>query len=194
MTESESLRRSSPEGNCGKSSMLLLICSSGFALAMAAFFFLMHPAHAEIPPDTRKDLQTAHRVKHSRHHFERFLDLRYGSQTNPSNRMKALEGFFDADNIEALYLMVNGRTNARMHAHIARVAHTIAKYRETMSPKETVQLGAYFRSDAGRAQVRKATDFYESKDPSFRSMTAPVIKQLLITVTVTEQAQTPQSP
>lgn len=194
MIESKPLRRSSPEGKGRKSSILVLFCSGGFALEMAVFFFLMHPAHTDIPPGTMKDLQTAHRVKHSRHHFERFLDLRYGSQTNPTNRVEALEGFFDADNIEALYLMVNGRTNARMQAHIDKVAYTIAKYRKTMSPEEKAQLGAYFRSDAGRAQVRKATDFYESKDASFRSMTAPVIKQLLTTVTVAGQAQTPQSP
>jgi hypothetical protein len=65
-------------------------------------------------------------------------------------------------------------------------AQTVADYRRMMSPQDKTNLGAYFHSGAGRAQIQEATACYRSKDVRFRSVTAPVIRELLTTFTTVQ--------
>ena len=51
-----------------------------------------------------------------------------------------------------------------------------------MTPDEKAALGAYVRSDGGRATLHQATAQYLQQDVQFRASTAPVIQELMTTV------------
>jgi hypothetical protein len=137
------------------------------------------------PVDALKDLRAAARLRYSTNRVQDFLELRYGPQTDPANRQKAIEDLFNAGHIEGLYLIVGNQTNAQARAVVANVAQTIADYRREMTPEEKAGLGAFFRSDAGRSQIQEATACYQAKDVRFRSVTTPVIGELLATLAAT---------
>jgi hypothetical protein len=111
-----------------------------------------------------------------KHHFQHYT---------PVDAQKAIEDLFNAGHIEGLYLIVGNQTNAQARAVVANVAQTIADYRREMTPEEKAGLGAFFRSDAGRSQIQEATACYQAKDVRFRSVTTPVIGELLATLAAT---------
>jgi len=107
----------------------------------------------------------------------------YGPQTESANREKAFIDLFNAGHIEGLYLTVGNRTDPRTRQLIGDVAQIIAGYRQRMTPAEKASLGNYFFSPAGRAQIHDATGSYQSKSPQFRAVAAPVIQEILTTLT-----------
>ena len=154
-------------------------------ILVAGHLVWKHRFHQYTPVDALKDLHAAAQLGHSTNRVHDFLELRYGPQTDPANREKAIEDLFNAGHIEGLYLIVGNRTNAQTKAMVAQVAQTIADYRREMTAKEQAGLGAYFRSDAGFAQVQEATTCYQAMDARFRSVTTPVIGELLSTLAAT---------
>jgi len=170
----------------GKWRSIAWIGLGGFlALLLAGHLVWKHRFHQYTPVDALKDLRAASQLGDSTDRVHDFLELRYGPQTDPANRQQAIVDFFNPGHIEGLYLIVGHKRNAQAQAVIADVARTIADYRDQMTPEEKAALGDYFRSDAGRAQIQNATAFYLAKDAGFRSITAPVIKELLTTLAVT---------
>ena len=117
----------------------------------------------------------------------RFLDVRYGPMTEATNRQAAFKDFFNLAHIEGLYLMTGNRRGPLEKKFSSSIAQTIVEYRRIMLPEEKEALRDYFRTEAGRAQVRKATACYLSKDVRFRDVSTPVIQELLTTLTTLEQ-------
>jgi hypothetical protein len=182
MIGKKAAKQSSIERKTGKRKLLAWI-GGALVILIASFLVWTHYFHHYTPLDALKDLRAGAQVGHSAHPAQRFLELRYGPQTEPANREKAFMDLFNAGHIEGLHLIVGGRTDPRTKALVAEVAKIIADYRQTMTPAEKADLSAYFRSDAGRAQIREATDSYQSKDARFRAVSTPVIQELLTTLT-----------
>lgn len=182
MIESRTAKRSSAKGQTGRAKIYVWMGGGGLAILIVCLLGWRHHFHDYTPIDALKDLRAGSQVGHVPHPAARFLELRYGPQTDPANREKALEDFFNVGHIEGLYLIVGNRNDARTKKLVNEVADIIGNYRQTMSATEKADLGAYFNSDAGRAQIHAATDDYESKSSQYRSVTSPVIGQLLTTL------------
>jgi hypothetical protein len=115
------------------------------------------------------------------------LEGRYGSLNNPTNRERALEGFFNPSHIKAMRLIVQYSPPDQRRPNIKATADWLANYRQSMSPQEKADLANYFASDAGQAALQGATAQFMSQDPEYRSATTPVINQLMTTLTQLKQ-------
>jgi hypothetical protein len=183
MIDVKATKRPSPKGKAGQIKTLVWIGGGGLVLLIASFLIWTKHFHHYTPMEAWKDLRAASQVEHSPDPVQLFLELRYGPQTDPANRRKAFVDFFSAAHIEGLYLIVGDSTDSGTKTLVSEVAQIIKDYRETMSPAEKADLGAYFRSDTGRAHLREATTCYQSKDVQFRAVTTPVVRELLTTLT-----------
>jgi len=190
MIDPKDAKRRVPESKSGRTKMFAWMGGGGLAILIVCLFSWKHHFHDYTPLDALKDLRAGAQAGHSPDPAREFLELRYGPQTDPANREKALEDFFNVGHIEGLYLIVGHRTDAKTKKLVGEVATIIGDYRQTMSAAEKADLGAYFNSDAGRAQIHAATDDYQSKGSQFRSVTSPVVGQLLTTLTAVQ----PSSP
>jgi hypothetical protein len=188
MIETKDARRRPPK--TGRAKMCAWMGGGGLAILIVCLLSWKHHFHDYTPLDALKDLRAGAQAGHSPHPAREFLELRYGPQTDPANREKALEDFFNVGHIEGLYLIVGNRTDAKTKKLVGEVAGIIGEYRQTMSATEKADLGAYFNSDAGRAQIHAATDDYQSKSSQYRSITSPVVGELLTTLTAVK----PSSP
>jgi hypothetical protein len=158
------------------------------ALALGAVLW-QRRFHSYTPLDALHDLQVAAQVGREKpaQPVRRFVELRYGALTEPANRQRAFQDIFNVGHIEGLYLVWHRESDQqRLKTDVASAAETLAEYRSIMSPEERAGLAAYFRSAAGRAQVQQATACYLGKDVRFRSVAAPVVKELLTTLTDTQ--------
>ena len=141
------------------------------------------------PLDALADLRTVAQVQREKpaEPVRRFLELRYGALTEPANRQRAFEDLFNVGHIEGLYLLWHKDPNSQqMGRDVTAAAQTLAEYRSIMSQEERGALAAYFHSPVGRAQVGQATACYFGKDVRFRSAVAPVIRELLTTISDTQ--------
>lgn len=134
------------------------------------------------PVEAALDLKAGFEARHASVPAKKFLELRYGPQTDPANRAAAFIDFFNAGHIEGLYLMVGNRSNQGTRDGVAAIAQIFRDYRRNMTPDETKALADRFNSDAGRAQIQAATASYQSKDARFRAVAAPVIQELMTTL------------
>jgi hypothetical protein len=182
MMNDKSAKRPSPQRKAFKMKWLAWLGGGGLVLLLAGFLIWKHHFHDYTPLDALLDLRAAAHLGHSPDPVGEFLERRYGPQTDPANREKAFVDFFNAGHIEGLYLIVGNRSDPQTKKLVAKVAQTITDYRALMTPDEKADLGAYFRSDAGRAQVHEAKATFQSKDVRFRSVTTPVIKEILGTL------------
>lgn len=208
-SQAQGSRGNQAAGKTGRARKLLWASVAGVAVSvalalgvtLAAKRFLgftpmdaMKAARGEARKDLMVVLQVAREMRNTlpsdglyTNAVMRFLDLRYGDMTEATNRQRAFLNFFNVEHIEALYLMTGNRTGLQERNFASSIAQTVASYRQIMLPEEKEALREYFRSAAGRAQVRKATDCYRSKDVRFRDVSAPVIRELLATLALLEQ-------
>jgi len=139
--------------------------------------------HHYTPVEALQDVRAALQVKDEPQPVERFLELRYGPLTDPSNRQRAFLDFFNIGHIKGLSFITSHMESEKRQACTTAMAQWIADYRATMTPDERAALGAYVRSDAGRATVRQATvQYLVQEDVHFRASTAPVIQELMTTL------------
>jgi hypothetical protein len=183
MMNATATKQPPPQRRTVKIKRLAWLGGGGLVLLLAGFLIWKYHFHSYTPMDALLDLRAAAHLRHSPDPVGQFLERRYGPQTDPANREKAFVDFFNAGHIEGLYLIVGNRSDAQTKTLVAKVAQTIMDYRQMMSPAEKADLGTYFRSDAGRAQVHQAKSAFESKDVRFRSVTTPVIHEILTTLT-----------
>lgn len=152
------------------------------ALATAAVLaFWRRP----LPPGMMKDIQAgiaARGIVNADERVGRYLELRYGPLTDPANRQKAFLDFFDRDHIQALHLMVKHSPPHQREANVQAMAKWVAKYRDAMTDEERAALKTRFDTPQGAAMLHQATAQYNSQDVRYRSLTAPVISQLLNTI------------
>ena len=143
--------------------------------------------HRYTPVEAVKDLRAAAAVRNAPQPVERFLELRYGSQTEPQNRQAAFLDFFNVGHIQGLQLITSHMPPGQRQTNIAAMAQWIAEYRKSMTPAEKEALRAHLCSEAGHARIQKATAQYLGQDVRYRAATAPVITELMTTLTTVQQ-------
>ena len=186
MTDTSTSRRPAPARSSRRLKFMVWAAIVIVLALLAGGLFWRRHFHHYTPLDAMRDLQAASQVGHTPHPVERFLELRYGPQTDPANRETAIRDFFNSGHIEGLYRIIGTRTDPHAKALVAETAQIVATYRQMMQPADKAELGAYFRSEAGRQQLREATDAYQSKDVRFRAVTTPVIQELMTTLTAVQ--------
>ncbi|HYG35899.1 MAG TPA: hypothetical protein VEC99_14000 [Clostridia bacterium] len=159
--------------------ILLLLTSVGIAL-------WTHRFASYTPAEVTQDIRAAIAAKNAPRPVERFLELRYGPLTDPTNRKKAFLDFFNVGHIEGLQIIVSRTPEHMKQANMESMARWVADYRNSMSPEEKQALGDFFRSEAGQAQLQKATAQYLKQDVHYRAHTAPVNSELMATVSAVQ--------
>ena len=142
----------------------------------------IHQFRHYTPAEAVQDVQAALAARGAPKPLEQFLELRYGTLSDPANRQKAFLDFFNVGHIKGLNFLVTRMAPARHQANIKATAEWIANYRQTLTPAEKQSLNNYLRTDAARATLQQATDQYLSQDVRYRSASAPVIAELLTTL------------
>ncbi len=142
-----------------------------------------------VPPGMLKDIRAAipaRGIQDPDERLTRYLELRYGSLSEAANREKVFLAFFDVDHIKALQLIVRHSPDDQRQANIQAMARWVEGYRNTLTDEERAAINAKFQTPEGRAMLRKATAQYNSQDVRYRGMTAPVISQLLQTISMVQ--------
>jgi hypothetical protein len=142
--------------------------------------------HRYTPIEALQDLQAAAQARNSPKPVEKYLEARYGPMTEPANRQKAFLDFFNIGHIEGLNIIVSRLPGDRKQASINAMARWVASYRGTISSDEKAALSSYLHSDAGRTVLQRAASEYLQKGVHFRAATAPVIQELMTTVSTVQ--------
>jgi plasmid stability protein len=172
-----------------KKSVRMLLGTGAVALivvAIAAGYWLYRFGRYT-PAEVRADLRAAVAARDAPQPVARFLELRYGSMADPANRRKAFLDFFNPGHIEGLQIIVRHTPDHMKASNTLAMAEWVASYRRTMTAQEKAALGAYFKSEAGRARLRQATSRYLAQDVHYRAHTAPVIRELMMTVAAAQE-------
>jgi hypothetical protein len=143
--------------------------------------------HDYTPAEAVKDLKAGFAARHAPVPARKFLELRYGPQTEATNRTAAFIDLFNSGHIEGLYLIVGNRSDEGTRKGIEDVAQILRDHRRDMTPDEKKALANYFSSDAGKTQIQAATGSYQSKDARFRAVAAPVIQELMTTLAALQE-------
>jgi len=159
----------------------------GIVLMALGTTLWMRRFHRYTPVEALQDLRAASQAKDAPRPVERFLELRYGPLTDPANRQRAFLDFFNIGHIKGLHLIASRMNGEKQKASITAMAQWVENYRATMTPGEKQALGAYVRSNSGRATLRQATAQYLSQDVHFRASTAPVIQELMTTLATVQK-------
>jgi hypothetical protein len=167
----------------------LLLWASAVVIVLAAVATVLWTRrfHQFTPLEAVQDLQAAAKARYSPKPVEKYLEERYGPMNEPSNRQKAFLDFFNIGHIEGLYIIVSHMPGGRKEKSINAMADWVAGYRRAMSADEKAALNNYLRSDAGRSTLQRAASEYLQKDVHFRAATAPVIQELMTTVSTVQQ-------
>jgi len=142
------------------------------------------------PPGLLADIQAglpARALKNPDARLLKYLEGRYGPQSDPANRQRVFLDFFDPDRIKVLQLLVQHSPDEQRQANIDAMARWVEAFREGLSSAEHAALNARFQSAAGQAELRRATAQYNAQDVRYRGSTAAVISQLLRTLNEVEQ-------
>lgn len=165
----------------------IILWAGGLAAALlvltvvsGAYYFHRH-IPAELIPDLRAAI--AARGEHDPDaRLHKYLEGVYGSLDDPANREKVLKGFFSADHIKAMQFLVKHSPPTQRQANIQAMSRWVSNYRQTMSPQEKSDLGAYFQSGDGRTSLQGATALFMAQDAVYRANTVPVITELMTTL------------
>jgi hypothetical protein len=155
----------------------LLVC-----LGLAVLLWIRN-FHSYTPAEVILDIKAGIAAKDDGHPVEKFMDLRYGSQSEPANREKAFLDFFNVGHVQGLELMVNHMPQSMREPRINEMAQWVADYRKTMTPEEKQALREHLNTPAGRLAIQQATQQYLSQDVYYRGATANVIRELMATLT-----------
>ena len=158
--------------------VLSILAATG---AILWYFTFRH----RIPKDLIKDVRAGIAARHVREpnaRIKTFLEARYGSMSNPTNRENAFLGFFDSEHIKGFGFLVSHTPMKQRQANSQAMADWIANYRSTMTPEEKAALQTRLNSEGGKAMLRQATAQYQSQDVYFRGAQKAVIAELMFTL------------
>lgn len=133
------------------------ICAAGLVVIVVAGLAVLHRLCNYPPREAMLDIKAGLAARHAPKQLERFLEVRYGSMTNPQNREKAFLDFFNVDHIKGLNFLVSRMAADRRGSNITAMAEWVANYRESMTPGERNFLSAHLNSPEGVVKVRQAT-------------------------------------
>ncbi len=146
-----------------------------------------HYFHTYTPIEVAQDIRAGIKSRNAPEPVERFLELRYGPLNESTNRQRAFLDFFNADHVEGLHVLTSHMQSQEQRTNVVAMAQWLAAYRAKMSPEEKKALSDFFGSAAGREALRRATAQYLKQDARERAATAPVIKELMATLTALQQ-------
>jgi len=170
-----------------KRKVVLWLGVTGFALIALAVIFWLRTFRGYTPVEVVLDVRAGLQAQHAPQPVERFLEIRYGPLSEPANRQRAFLDFFNVGHIQGLQIITSHMKGMQQQTNIAAMAQWVANYRRTMSPEERQALNAYFGSEAGRLALRRATAKYLGQNVYYRAATAPVITELMTTVSSVQQ-------
>ncbi|HOW64272.1 MAG TPA: hypothetical protein P5186_15675 [Candidatus Paceibacterota bacterium] len=175
-----------------KIKILVLGCVLGLAALLVAGFIWIRILHHGPRPGMLKDIHAGLQARHLKDPDQRilkYLEIRYGSMSDPAHRQDAFLDFFNIEHIKTLQLMVKYAPESHRQEDIHAMARWVADYRDTMTPNEKAALNARLQTAEGQTMLRRATAQYNSQDVRYRGHTAPVISQLLRTLNEVEQGR-----
>lgn len=161
----------------------LIIAGVAVAIVSLAGGYWIYRFRKYTPAEAMKDIRAAVKAKNAPKPVEAYLEARFGPMSLPENRKQAFQQFFNVGHIEGMYIISKHTTLEQQRTNIAAMASWIADYRVHLAPEEKAALRTYFKSDEGRTAIKQATVKYLSKDVHYRSLTAPVIAELMTTLT-----------
>lgn len=164
---------------------VLLVTGIVLVVLVAAGAYGLHRLRQRFSPQAMLDIRAglgARGIKDADARFAKYLELRYGPQTNPTNREKAFVDFFNPEHIRTLQLMVKHSPEGMRKPNIAATARWVAGFRESLTPDQLADLSARLQAGGGNSMLAQATALYNSQDVHYRSETVPVISELLKTV------------
>ena len=158
------------------------VAGSGLGLMLVASALWVWKFQRYTPAEVMLDVRAAVASKDAPKPVERFLETRYGPLSEPANRQKAFVDFFNPGHIEGLQFIVKHAPEERRQKSIQAMAEWVADYRDTMTADEKRTLSAQFDSKDGREMLQRATAQYLKQDVHYRAATAPVIAELMTTL------------
>jgi hypothetical protein len=121
-------------------------------------------------------------IKDADERFTTYLEHRYGSMSEATNREKAFLDFFNPEHIRALQFMVAHSPKEQRKENIAATTKWVTQFRAHLTATERASLREKLKSDSGHLMLKRATAQYNSQDVYYRGDTAPVISELLRTI------------
>lgn len=164
-----------------KKVFLWIIAFALLGAGLGTAFWIHHFRHYT-PAEAVQDVQAAIAARNAPKPLEKFLELRYGTLTDPANRQKAFLDFFNVGHIRSLNYLVTRMPQSKQQANIKATAEWLANYRKNMTPAEKESLRAQLQTDDGRVMLQQATSQYLSQDVRYRAASAQVVAELLTTV------------
>ena len=161
---------------------LIRTIGGGIVVALAVMGAWIWNTRAPLLKEVALDLRAGAQARGAEKQYERFLELRYGSMTNPANRQKVFLGFFDTNHLEGMYRLVRFMDAGERKTNIAATAEWLADYRDSMTPAERDALVDWMKSPEGLANIQRASAIYRSRDIKYRAATEPVIRELMTTL------------
>jgi hypothetical protein len=166
---------------------ILWIGAGLLAVVALGTAYWVHRFKSYTPPEVLQDIRAGIAARNDPRPVDRFMEERYGPMTDPANRQRAFLDFFNPGHVEGLHVLVSRMPRERRQREIMSMAKWIADYRRTMTPEEKRDLGKRLDSEEGRAMMRQATAQYLRQGVHYRGSTAPVIEELMTTVTTVQQ-------
>jgi hypothetical protein len=139
----------------------------------------------QISPDLRQDIRAgiaARNLKNPDERLNKYLEVRYGPQDDPANRQKVFLNMFNPEHIKSMQILVKHSPESQRQTNIMAMARWVEHYRNSLTPEERAALSAQLQTDGGRSLLRQSSAQYNLQDVRYRGMTAPVVSQLLITI------------
>jgi hypothetical protein len=148
---------------------------------------VVHRIRQRIPRELMQDIRAgiaARNIKDADARFEKYLEVRYGPQSDPANREKVFLDFFNVEHIRAMQFLVRHSPANMRQANIDASARWVQQFREGLTPEQRADLAARLQAGGGDSLLAGAAAQYNSQDVRYRGQTAPVISQLLKTIAV----------
>jgi len=139
--------------------------------------------HRYTPAEVVADIRAGIKARYDAHPVERFLELRYGPLTEAENRRHAFLDFFNVGHIQGLQLLSSHLTPEQRRDRCAALGAWLGNYRTNLTAADRQALRQALGPDGGKTVVRVATDQYLGQDARYRAASAPVITELLTTLT-----------
>lgn len=163
--------------------------AAGLLLCLAVAFWL-RVAYFGRPVGLMRDIRAglaARPIRDPDQRLVKYLQGRYGDLSDPAVRQEVFADFFDPERIKALQMLVKHAPDDQRQANIDAMARWLAAHRASMSAGERAALNARFQTPEGRRMLGRATAQYNAQDVHYRGYTAPVISELLRTLSEVEQ-------
>jgi hypothetical protein len=149
--------------------------------------YAIHRIRQRLPAEFMQDIRAgleARKIKDPDLRFQKYLEVRYGPQSDMANREKVFLDFFNVEHIRAMRFLVQHSPVNMRQANIDATARWVERFRDALTPDQRADLSARLQAGGGQSLLVQATAQYNSQDVYYRFQTAAVISELLKTIAV----------